>query len=216
MFPYALEVLPSILSTQWDSPAFAPYKDAFPPEHRTTPVAFSAHVHALVSQDLKIPYLKSLQGYLWLSGYESGALKCPLFPDVYPAMHNWVNKDNLKVYIYSSGSIAAQKLLFQYTNVTEGAEKNGGDLRGLFSGYFDTTTAGMKTKKGSYEKIVMEVGGDAEGFLFLSDNVREVEAAKEAGMKAAVVVREGNASLSLGERGRNLLITSFAGLEVES
>jgi len=215
-FPYAINVLPSVLATQWDSPTFAPYKEAFPPTHRTTPEAFEAHVKDLVSQDLKIPYLKSLQGYLWLSGYESGELKCPLFSDVYPAVRKWVDK-NMKVVIYSSGSIAAQKLLFQYTNVEEqvakGSEK--GDLRPLIGGYFDTTTAGMKVEKTSYEKIVGEVGGHADEFLFLSDNVREVEAAKEAGMKAVVVVRDGNAPLTGDEERRNMLVHSFAELEAE-
>jgi len=206
-----------VLATQWDSPTFAPYKDAFPPTHRTTPEAFIAHVKDLVAQDLKIPYLKSLQGYLWLSGYESGALKCPLFEDVYTAIQKWVCKDQLKVVIYSSGSIAAQKLLFQYTDVEEvvaqGYEK--GDLRPLIGGYFDTTTAGMKVEKTSYDKIVEEVGGRADEFLFLSDNVKEVEAAKQAGMKAVVVVREGNAPL-VGEEGRtNLLVRSFVELEAE-
>lgn len=210
-------MLPSVLEDQWDSPVFATYKNAFPPAHRTTPEAFTKHVKDLVSQDLKIPYLKSLQGYLWLSGYESGALKCPLFTDVYPAMQKWVKDSNLKVVIYSSGSIAAQKLLFQYTDVEEvvaaGYEK--GDLRPLIGGYFDTTTAGMKVDKNSYEKIIQEVGGDATEFLFLSDNVSEIAASMKAGMKSVVVVREGNAYVTAEDKLGKLLITSFAELQIE-
>lgn len=132
-------------------------------------------------------------------------------------MKKWVEKDNLKVIIYSSGSIAAQKLLFQYTNVEEKITPNSekGDLRPLIGEYFDTTTAGMKVERDSYKKIVEEVGAQADEFLFLSDNVKEVEASKEAGMHAVVVVREGNAALSAEEEQRNLLATSFAELEVE-
>jgi len=157
--------------------------------------------------DLKVPYLKSLQGYLWKRGYESGLLKCPLFPDVYPSLLSWTSsKPSIKVIIYSSGSVAAQKLLFQYTTV--------GDLRDLIGGYFDTVNAGSKVEKESYEKIWKQSGleGDREEigkWLFLSDNVKEVKAAKEAGMMAWVVVREGNAELSDDEKEGEVLIRSF-------
>jgi enolase-phosphatase E1 len=103
--------------------------------------------------------------------------------------------------IYSSGSIAAQKLLFAYTDA--------GDLTPLIAGYFDTTTAGPKTLASSYDAIFEKSSGRRGGreeevgkaqYLFLSDNVLEVRAALEAGMRACVVVREGNAPLGEGDR----------------
>jgi enolase-phosphatase E1 len=208
-FPYALEVLPSILSTQWDSPTFCPYRDAFPPEHRSTPDALLAHVHDLMAQDLKIPYLKALQGYLWLTGYENGSLRCPLFPDVQPSMSAW-HKAGIAIVIYSSGSVPAQKLLFQYTSSSPEA-----DLRGLISGYFDTVNAGMKTERESYEKIAATRAEEIRKWLFLSDNVKEVDAAREAGMKSFVVVREGNAPLSGEEKERNTLVESFDEIRIK-
>ena len=42
-----------------------------------------------MARDLKIPYLKALQGYLWTRDYEEGALVCPLFPDVEPKLKEW-------------------------------------------------------------------------------------------------------------------------------
>ena len=203
-FPYALHALPATLDTEWDSPSFAPYRDAFPAEHRASPEAFSAHVQDLMSRDLKIPYLKSLQGYLWLRGYESGALRCPLFPDVYPALASW-HRASIPTIIYSSGSVPAQRLLFQYTNAAPNA-----DLRGLITDYFDTVNAGMKVDKESYAKIAQtkkEVV--VSKWLFLSDNVKEVEAARAAGMQALIVVREGNAPLSKEEREKNVVVESF-------
>ncbi|KAF4633214.1 hypothetical protein G7Y89_g4908 [Cudoniella acicularis] len=140
-FPYALQVLPSTLATQWDSPTFSPYRDAFPAEHRSSPEALLSHVKDLMAQDLKIPYLKSLQGYLWLHGYQSGSLRCPLFPDVHPAMVAW-HDAGIPIIIYSSGSVPAQKLLFQYTDSPPDP-----DLRPLISDYFDTVNAGMKQEK---------------------------------------------------------------------
>ncbi|TVY49901.1 Enolase-phosphatase [Lachnellula occidentalis] len=208
-FPYALEVLPSTLATQWDSPAFTPYRDAFPPTHRSTPAALLAHVRDLMSQDLKIPYLKSLQGYLWLTGYESGALRCPLFQDVQPSMAAW-HKAGIAIVIYSSGSVPAQKLLFQYTN-----SEPEPDLRPLISGYFDTVSAGLKTDRASYEKIAATRGEGIGRWLFLSDSVREVDAAREAGMQGFVVVREGNAGLSEEEKERNTLVESFEAIKLK-
>lgn len=100
--------------------------------------------------------------------------------------------------IYSSGSVKAQRLLFEYTK--------DGDVRPLISGYFDTVNAGSKIESGSYGKIVENVGGKGERWLFLSDNVREVGAARGAGMRSFVVVREGNAVLSQEEGEGEVLV----------
>lgn len=102
--------------------------------------------------------------------------------------------------IYSSGSIAAQKLLFSHTDA--------GDVTPLIAAYFDTTTAGPKTLPSSYDAIFANSteqrperdGVAKEQYLFLSDNVFEVRAALEAGMRACVVLREGNAPLGEGDR----------------
>lgn len=165
-----------------------------------------------MSRDLKIPYLKSLQGYLWRRGYESGELCCPLFPDVQPSLLKW-HDAGVRIVIYSSGSVAAQKLLFQYTNAKPDA-----DLRPLIETYFDTVNAGPKQEKASYEKIAavatareVEVGK----WLFLSDNVGEVRAAKQAGMQSLVVIREGNAALTVEEKKGNTIVESFAEIEMK-
>ena len=113
----------------------------------------------------------------------------------------------IPIIIYSSGSVAAQKLLFQYTNSTPDA-----DLRPLITDYFDTVNAGAKTNRKSYEKIAATRKEDLGKWLFLSDNVKEVNAAKEAGMESLVVVREGNATLSEEESKGHTLVTSFEGL----
>jgi len=205
LFPYALSSLEEILPSQWDDPSFTPYRDAFPLPHRTSPSVFLDHVKDLMARDLKIAYLKNLQGWLWVRGYESGELKCPLFPDVYPAMQRW-HEEGKKIVIYSSGSVAAQKLLFQYTDTEPDA-----DLRPLISDYFDTVNAGLKQEKGSYSKIfeTQNHSVEVEKWLFLSDRPEEVKAAKEAGMQSLVVVREGNARLSEEDEEKYQKIKSF-------
>ncbi|KAI1154705.1 enolase-phosphatase E1 [Nemania diffusa] len=206
LFPYALRVLPETLEAQWESPTFAKYKDAFPPEYRTSKDVLAAHVRDLMDKDVKIAYLKSLQGYLWEEGYAAGDLKAPLFPDVPDKLSAW-HQNGLKIMIYSSGSVPAQKLLFKHTN----AEPS--DLTPLISDWFDTVNAGLKTESGSYRTIA-ESHPDfpAEQWLFLSDNSKEVEAAISAGMKSTVVRRPGNPSLPPGVEGRLPLITTFLAL----
>jgi enolase-phosphatase E1 len=161
----------------------------------------------------------ALQGHIWAEGYARGELKATLFADVAPRIRAWTtaskpeeDKDGegegvaaTKVMIYSSGSVAAQKLLFGHT------DGEPADLNPLLSGYFDTVTAGPKTERASYEAILAkaETAVPAGEWLFLSDNVREVEAAKEAGMQSFVVDRPGNAPLSEEDRRRHRVITSF-------
>ncbi|KAI0021998.1 HAD-like domain-containing protein [Xylariomycetidae sp. FL0641] len=206
LFPYALKVLPKTLENQWDDPAFAKYREAFPSEHAHSKEALLAHVSDLMEKDLKIPYLKSLQGYLWAEGYASGDLKAPLFPDVSEKLSAW-HQRGLSVMIYSSGSVPAQKLLFKHTN----AEPS--DLSPLISDWFDTVNAGLKTDTSSYETIAAchpEI--PIKEWLFLSDNVKEVEAAVGAGMQSMIVQRPGNPDIPSDVVGRFPVIETFEAL----
>jgi len=181
-------------------------------------------VRDLVSRDVKAPYLKSLQGHLWREGYAAGELRAPLFADVAPALSAWRAR-GLSIAIYSSGSVEAQKLFFAHTDH--------GDLSSPISAWFDTVNAGPKTDAESYRRIVAEMllgtggggmimpnsggGGTPEereaaaaaGVLFLSDNVKEVDAAIEAGLQSVVVRRPGNAPLSEEDVARHRVIESF-------
>ncbi|KAK2070152.1 hypothetical protein P8C59_004675 [Phyllachora maydis] len=191
LFPYALKVLPDTLRSEWDTPEFALYRHAFPPQYSRSPAALESHVRDLMSQDVKISYLKGLQGFLWEEGYRSGRIKAPLYPDVAPRLAAWKHDDGREIMIYSSGSVAAQKLLFRHTDADPA------DLTSLLSDYFDTINAGPKTQRSSYEKIAAQYPQYLPSdWLFLSDNEKEVEAAKQAGMASYIVERPGNAELS--------------------
>lgn len=87
-------------------------------------------------------------------------------------------------------------------------------MRDMIGGYFDTVNAGMKRDKSSYEKIAAWRKEDIRKWLFLSDQVQEVEAAKAAGMQSLIVVREGNAPLSDGDK-RHALIQSFDEINIQ-
>jgi enolase-phosphatase E1 len=161
-----------------------------------------------MSRDVKISYLKSLQGYLWDAGYKSGEIKSPLFPDVAPKFKSWKGEGK-QIIIYSSGSVAAQKLLFRHTNGEPA------DVTPMITDYFDTVNAGPKMEASSYEKIMGQhhVSGGASSWLFLSDNVKEVEAAKAAGMHSFVVQRPGNAPLPADVAKTHRVINDFNELD---
>lgn len=105
-------------------------------------------------------------GYLWEQAYISGEIKAPLYPDVVPAIKNW-KENGLTIAIYSSGSVPAQKLFFQYTDNTENP-----DIRDYLSNYYDTINAGMKNDSKSYETIAKDMKIEVGGWMFLSDNVK--------------------------------------------
>jgi enolase-phosphatase E1 len=132
-------------------------------------------------EDRKVTPLKTFQGMVWEQGFTSGAIKGHVYADVKPALERWIER-GLKLAIFSSGSIAAQKQLFGFS--TEG------DLTPYFSAYFDTTT-GMKRDEQTYHLIVQQLHTSANSVLFLSDIHQELEAANAAGMRTLQLVRPG-------------------------
>ena len=136
-----------------------------------------------IDEDKKITPLKSLQGLIWRQGYESGELKAHLYDDAVVAIHHW-HKQGKRLYIYSSGSIAAQKLYLSYSVA--------GNLLSHFSGFFDTTT-GPKTESSSYEKIATAINSMPGDITFYSDAATETQAAQQAGFVAVGVDRQKSA-----------------------
>lgn len=131
--------------------------------------------------DRKVGPLKELQGQIWAEGYVSGALQGHVYDDAAAALQRW-HEAGIALYVYSSGSVAAQKLLFGHTAQ--------GDLTGLFSGYFDTAVGG-KREAASYRAIAETIGLPAGKILFLSDVAEELEAARDAGLAVVLVARGG-------------------------
>lgn len=134
-----------------------------------------------IAQDRKHGALKNLQGYLWKYGYEAGEYKGHLYPDVLPELISWI-ESGLKLGIYSSGSVDAQKLLFGYSEA--------GDITPFLSAYFDTAV-GHKREVSSYEHIAKALAIDPKNIMFLSDVEAELDAAKLAGFQTIQLVRPG-------------------------
>ena len=140
------------------------------------------NVELQMSSDRKTTALKLLQGMIWRDGYANGELKGHVYPDVLDAFRFWTDRGD-RLYIYSSGSVEAQKLLFGHAEV--------GDLMPFLSGYFDTKT-GSKKEAASYTQIAANIGVEPGTCLFLTDNHDEAVAARDAGMKVAISIRPGN------------------------
>jgi len=144
-------------------------------------------VKAMVTSDVKATGLKSLQGKMWKAGYDDGTIKGHVYPDFTP-MLNWCESQDIQVYIYSSGSVEAQKLLF--------SNSIDGNLIRHFKGHFDTKIGGKK-EAASYVNIAKSIGVDPSEITFVSDAEAELVAAKEAGIGNVIMsIRPGNALLT--------------------
>ena len=141
-----------------------------------------AYLQWLIDHDIKFPPLKELQGRIWASGYANGDLIAPLFDDVAPTLHHW-HRDGYQLAVYSSGSVAAQKLLYRYNQ--------NGNLESLFSHWFDTRI-GSKQATDSYSAIAEVLQLEPAEILFVSDALAEIEAAHGIGMAVIFSDREGN------------------------
>ncbi len=136
-----------------------------------------------IAEDRKVTPLKALQGMIWRQGYEAGELKGHVYADTPAFLRQW-HAQGLKLYVYSSGSVEAQKLIFGYTAY--------GDLTPLFSGYFDTRVGG-KREQASYQAIAQQIGIPASQILFLSDVGEELDAARAAGLATVQLIRDSKA-----------------------
>lgn len=204
MFPYVREHLGEFLRARWDEPELAeacrliaaesasPSLEALlgegPVEEQRR--RLEAEVLRQMDADLKATGLKALQGMIWHDGFVGGALRAEVYEDVLPALQRWTQAGR-DVRIYSSGSVAAQKLFFGHTVV--------GNLLPYFKGHYDTTI-GSKREAESYRNIAASFGLPPAEILFVSDLLDELQAAREAGLATALCVRPGNQTVA-GEHG---------------
>jgi enolase-phosphatase E1 len=189
LFPYASAHMESFLREHWQDNRVQEQIAALANDSGEvvdSVDAANAILQRWIEEDRKATPLKALQGMIWKAGYQNGAYTAHLYPDTAPALRRW-HQAGLPLYVYSSGSIAAQKLFFGYSDA--------GDLTPLFSGYFDTTT-GMKQEAESYRKIAAAIGVPASEILFLSDIEDELNAARDAGFQTTLLDRDGKAPAS--------------------
>ena len=203
LFPYAAKHLPDFVRQNAERADVAEQLDAVRRDSNAPQADVERVVEILLSwieEDRKATPLKALQGMVWAQGYHAGQLKGHVYPDAVEALKRW-HQAGYQLFVYSSGSIQAQKLIFGCSEA--------GDLTPLFSGYFDTTS-GPKREAQSYTNIQQALGVEPQDILFLSDIVEELDAAQSAGLQTCGLAREG------GELGSHITVDSFTGIEPEA
>jgi len=181
LFPYAREHIAAFVKEHADEPPVAEQIQAISQE-AGDPLELDVACELLlqwIDEDRKVTALKTLQGMVWESGYRNGDFTGHVYEDAERNLRLWKEK-GIRLYVYSSGSVDAQRLLFGYSDF--------GDLTPLFSGYFDTHV-GHKQETSSYEIIASEIGERAGDILFLSDVAEELDAARAAGMQTRWLMR---------------------------
>jgi len=181
LFPYARKALPDFIATHGDEPQVRRWLDTVAVEigGACQDSLVAETLQGWIDQDRKHTALKALQGMIWESGYRSGAYKAHFYPEVAAVLEGW-HAAGLALYVYSSGSVPAQKQFFGFSE--------DGDLTALVSGWFDTEVGG-KREADSYRRIVQSIGVPAGEILFLSDVVEELDAAREAGLQTRLLDR---------------------------
>jgi enolase-phosphatase E1 len=191
LYPYARERLPNYIRQHRTEPEVeAIMDDAREAGEVWNDEAVVVRMCHWMERDQKVPPLKALQGMIWEEGFRSGELVSHVYPDVPPAMKAWRDR-GLRLYIYSSGSEQAQRLIYGHTAA--------GDLTPLLSGYFDTRV-GHKRETASYRHIAEAIGVAPGRILFLSDVREELDAAREAGWQTTWLVRDAPPGLAAAHR----------------
>jgi enolase-phosphatase E1 len=182
LFPYARAHLPAFVAEHRDDPEVRRWLTATAADVGSVDPDSPRVIDTLlgwIDADVKATPLKALQGMIWKEGYASGAYRAHVYPEVPARLRAW-KAQGLGLYVYSSGSVPAQKLFFGHTEA--------GDLAPLIDGWFDTETGG-KRESASYERIAAAIGLPASAIAFLSDITAELDAAHAAGMATVQLCR---------------------------
>ena len=182
LFPYAREHMAEFVRSHGQDAAVRKLLDAVQAEvgKSLSDAECVTQLLRWIDEDKKITPLKALQGMIWEAGYLQGDFTGHVYEDAVRNLRQW-REQGIALYVFSSGSVQAQRLIFGYSDF--------GDLTPLFSGYFDTTI-GAKREADAYRKIAAAVAMPPAQILFLSDIKEELDAAQAAGMHTVWLVRD--------------------------
>lgn len=206
LFPYARERLPAFVVTHADTPEVQHWLHEAAREAELVSASEQEIIELLIGwidTDRKSTALKALQGMIWADGYQGADFRAHIYADAARGLQKW-KANGLDLYVYSSGSVPAQKLLFENTEA--------GDLSSVFSGYFDTET-GAKRDSASYARIAETIAVPAGEIVFLSDSCEELDAARVAGMQTLLIARDAEGCPA---DSRHACVTSFDAIDPAS
>ncbi len=207
LFPFARRALPAFVKVRGQEPAVRKWLDLVATEMggMCQDAMIGEVMQGWIDEDRKHTALKALQGMIWADGYRNGDFTAHIYPDAAQALQRW-HAEGLPLYVYSSGSVPAQRLFFGHSDA--------GDLTALFSGWFDTEIGG-KREADSYRNIAAAMDLPPSDVLFLSDVVAELDAAREAGMETVLIDRREDypEPRDTGAANGHRRLESFAGID---
>lgn len=210
LFPYAADHLPDFVRARQAVPEISAQLDATARLSGLARDDIDGLIRQLldwIAADVKATPLKALQGMIWKHGYVNGDYQAHIYADAAQKLIEWRDR-GLELFVYSSGSVRAQTLFFQYSVC--------GDIRPLFRGHFDTTT-GAKRDPDSYRTITRALARPAAEILFLSDVEAELDAARAAGLHTCWLIRPDDSTLCAAEvASEHAIAESFADITPES
>jgi enolase-phosphatase E1 len=182
LFPYARERMAGFVRAHAEEPQVAAELDAV---RREAGAALDLdgviqQLIAWIDADRKSTPLKALQGMIWEAGFRNRDFTGHVYADAVHHLKDW-HARGIPLYVFSSGSVQAQRLLFGHSDA--------GDLTSLFSGFYDTRI-GAKRDASAYSAIAADIGLAPADILFLSDIEGELDAARSAGMQTRWLVRD--------------------------
>jgi enolase-phosphatase E1 len=189
LFPYAYSAMEDFLEQHFDEDQIQEQVIEICQQENIkecTPKKVAEILRQWIKEDRKVTPLKEIQGIIWEFGYKNGDFQSHLYEDAFKNLCLWYEK-KIPIYVYSSGSVKAQKLFFKYSCY--------GDILYLFKDFFDTKI-GNKREAKSYQLIAESIGLSCEEILFLSDVEAELNAASEVGMQTIWVIREGREKIT--------------------
>lgn len=206
LFPYAADHMQSFIEQNMEDPDVSKHLDSLSQEQgidRQDTAALIQQLLTWINEDVKATPLKALQGLIWETGYKNGDYKAHMYDDATHQLKAW-HGAGIPLYVYSSGSVYAQKLFFGYSET--------GNLLPLFDGHFDTNI-GQKQETESYKAIQLFLDIPVNDLLFLSDIEAELDAAKTAGYQTCHVIRD--KSIELDTSGHSA-VRSFDDIHIQS
>ncbi|MBV6689803.1 acireductone synthase [Xanthomonas euvesicatoria pv. physalidis] len=181
LFPYARRAMPAYVREHGNHPQVRHWLNQVADEigEDVPDEVLITTLQTWIDEDRKHTALKALQGLIWGDGYKTADFTAHIYADAAIQLKAW-HAAGIPLYVYSSGSVPAQKLFF--------AHSDAGDLSGLITDWFDTEV-GPKRESASYRRIAERTGVPGPEILFLSDVIEELDAAKRAGMRTALLDR---------------------------
>lgn len=204
LFPYATNNIDAFIRENIHEKSISDQLDIISTQNNINRDDVTALIQQLldwIKNDVKATPLKTLQGMVWKKGYEKGDYHAHMYSDATANLKNW-HGQGVPLYVYSSGSVQAQKLFFTHSQ--------DGNLLPLFNGHFDTNI-GHKQEQVAYDNIQQALNINPQNLLFLSDIAAELDAAKTAGFQTCHLVRDGK----LDHNAHHVQVSSFDDIQID-